>query len=76
MLQKLLPRNEHKVERVIRAVIGLAVLSLTVVGPKTLWGLVGAVPLVTAAVGSCPVYTLLGLNTCRLGSKKPRTQAT
>jgi hypothetical protein len=38
-------------------------LSLAVVGPHTLWGLVGLVPLLTGFVGSCPLYTLLGLRT-------------
>jgi len=60
----LLPRNEATIERVIRVVLGLAVLSLTVVGPQTLWGLLGLIPLATGAVGSCPIYTLLGVSTC------------
>ena len=43
----------------------LILISLTVVGPQTLWGLVGLVPLLTAVVGFCPAYTLLGIKTCR-----------
>lgn len=62
MLSKLLPGNEHPVERWARVVLG--VLSLTLVGPQTLWGLLGLVPLVTGALGSCPLYTLLGISTC------------
>jgi len=34
------------------------------VGPQTLWGLLGLIPLGTALMGSCPVYTLLGISTC------------
>ena len=63
-------RNVGSVDRALRIVLGLALLALVVVGPKTLWGLVGLVPLLTGAVGSCPAYTLLGLKTWPL---TPRT---
>ncbi|OGQ77284.1 MAG: hypothetical protein A2289_02315 [Deltaproteobacteria bacterium RIFOXYA12_FULL_58_15] len=69
MLEKLFPANEHKVERAIRVVVGLGLLSLVFVGPQTLWGLLGIVPLVTGSVGSCPIYTLFGLSTCRTRTK-------
>lgn len=65
MFEKLFPPNEHVAERALRVVLGLSVLSLTLVGPKTLWGLVGLVPLLTGLVGSCPLYTLFGLSTCK-----------
>jgi hypothetical protein len=45
-------------------VAGLALLSLTVVGPQSLWGLLGLVPLATGLVGVCPAYSLLGTSTC------------
>lgn len=61
---KLLPMNEATIDRVIRVVLGVVVLSLTVVGPHTLWGLLGLIPLATGLVGSCPIYTLLGFSTC------------
>lgn len=57
-------RNEGSVDRGLRVVVGLSLLSLTVVGPQTLWGLVGLVPLLTGTVGFCPLYRLLGINTC------------
>ena len=63
-MSKLFPRNEHDVERILRVVAGVAILSLAFVGPKTAWGYLGVVPLVTGAIGSCPLYTLLGLSTC------------
>jgi hypothetical protein len=63
------PRNEHSIERVLRVVVGLALLLMVVVGPKTPWGLLGLVPLVTGLVGSCPAYTLLGISTCPIKSK-------
>lgn len=64
MLSKILPRNEGTIDRVARVILGLAVLSLVFVGPQTAWGWLGLVPLVTGLLGSCPVYTLLGLRTC------------
>ncbi len=66
-LSKLLPRNEGTVDRVVRVILGLGLLSLLAVGPVPGWGLaglIGVVPLATAALGSCPLYTLFGLSTC------------
>ncbi|MET0379689.1 MAG: DUF2892 domain-containing protein [Spongiibacteraceae bacterium] len=40
------------------------------VRPQLLWGLIGIVPMVTGLLGYCPLYTLLGINTCPLASKK------
>ncbi|MEZ5778990.1 MAG: DUF2892 domain-containing protein [Paracoccaceae bacterium] len=61
-------KNEGMIDRVLRVVLGLALLSLVFVGPKSLWGLVGLVPLVTGLVGTCPVYSILGIRTCPLRS--------
>jgi hypothetical protein len=61
-------RNVGSVDRAIRIVAGLALLSLVFVGPKSLWGLVGLVPLGTALMGWCPAYTLLGLRTCKVAN--------
>lgn len=56
--------NEGAVDRTVRIVLGLALLSLTLFGPKTIYGLVGVVPLLTGAIGFCPLYRVLGVNTC------------
>ena len=61
--------NEGTIDRIIRVLVGLALLALTVVGPKTLWGLIGVVPLITGLVGTCPLYSILGLKTCPLRIK-------
>ena len=63
-MANLLPTNEHPVERVLRTILGLGVLSLAFVGPKTPWGYLGIVPLATGLLGSCPLYTLFGCSTC------------
>jgi hypothetical protein len=57
--------NVGGIDRIVRAVVGLALISLVFVGPQTAWGWIGLVPLATALVGWCPPYALLGINTCR-----------
>lgn len=65
-VERLLPRNEHGIERALRIAVGIVLLALIFVGPRSYWGLVGLLPLVTGLVGSCPLYTVLGLSTCPL----------
>ena len=60
--------NEGPADRVLRVLIGVALLSLVFVGPKTMWGLVGFLPLVTGLAGTCPLYSLLGINTCSIST--------
>ncbi len=62
--------NEGSVDRIIRVVIGLGLLSIVFVGPKTPWGWIGVVPLATGILGFCPLYKLVGLNTCPAPTKK------
>ena len=57
-------RNEGTLDRALRIIAGLILLSLVFVGPQTMWGLIGIVPLATGLIGWCPAYTLLGVNTC------------
>lgn len=61
-------KNEGKLDRTLRVILGLVLLSLVFVGPQTMWGLIGIVPLVTGLVGVCPVYSLLGIKTCSISS--------
>ncbi len=69
MLAKLFIRNEHPVERALRVLLGSVLLGLVFVGPGTLWGIVGIVPLATGLVGTCPLYRLFGWNTCPLANR-------
>jgi len=57
-------RNEGTIDRALRIIAGLGLLSLVFVGPQTPWGWIGLVPLVTGLVGTCPVYSMLGIRTC------------
>lgn len=56
--------NEGTLDRAARVLLGLGLLSLTVVGPQTWLGLLGLLPLATGLAGTCPAYTLLGVSTC------------
>lgn len=68
-MTKILPRNEGTTDRVLRVIFGLGLLSLVFVGPQTPWGWIGVIPLATGLIGSCPLYTLLGLNSCPMKGK-------
>lgn len=59
--------NVGSVDKVVRIVLGLILLSLVFIGPKTMWGWIGLVPIVTALMGWCPLYRLLGLSTAKKG---------
>lgn len=61
-----MPRNEGTLDRTLRIILGLILLSLVFIGPQTLWGLIGLVPLATGLMGYCPLYQMIGLSTCPL----------
>lgn len=60
----MLRKNVGNTDRAFRVVLGIGLIALVFVGPQTVWGWVGVIPLLTAFVGSCPLYALLGVNTC------------
>jgi len=64
--------NVGTADKMIRVVIGLGLLGFALLSdsPARWWGLVGVVPLLTAAMGSCPLYTLLGFSTCPTAAKR------
>ena len=61
-------KNEGKIDRTLRVVLGAALISLVFVGPETPWGWVGLLPLITGLVGYCPAYTVFGITTNGLKS--------
>jgi hypothetical protein len=63
MPHRLLPTNEHPLDRGLRVVLGLALLSFTLGGSGFVWGYIGILPLLTGILGSCPLYTALGIST-------------
>ena len=56
--------NVGTLDRALRIVGGLALITLAFAGTIGPWGYIGILPLATALVGSCPAYTLLGVDTC------------
>ncbi len=66
---KLLPTNVGGIDRALRFLVGAGVLSLAFIGPKTPFGYIGLIPLLTSLIGSCPLYTLLGFSTCPVKQK-------
>jgi hypothetical protein len=61
--------NAGMIDRVLRVVVGLVLIALAATGKVGVWGWIGVVPLLTGAVGYCPAYSILGMNTC--STKKP-----
>ncbi len=58
-------QNVHNIERIVRVVVGLGIVSLVFVGPQTPWGWLGLVPVATGLLGWCPPYALFGFSTCK-----------
>lgn len=56
--------NVGGIDRGLRVLVGIALIALTLMGTIGVWGWIGVVPLLTGLVGSCPAYSLLGMNTC------------
>lgn len=69
-MKNFLATNEGTIDRAVRVVLGLVLLALAFVGPKTPFGFLGIVPLATGLLGSCPLYTLLGISTCPVKPQK------
>jgi hypothetical protein len=56
--------NVGTADRIARVVLGLVLIALTLTGTIGVWGWVGVVPLLTAALGNCPLYSVFGFSTC------------
>ncbi|WP_180682348.1 YgaP family membrane protein [Tepidicella baoligensis] len=52
-------------DRVLRAVVGVLLIVLAATGVIGVWGYIGIVPIVTAALGWCPAYLPFGISTCK-----------
>jgi O-antigen ligase len=57
--------NEGRFDRALRVIAGLALVALAATGTVGAWGWLGIVPVLTGLLGWCPLYTVLGINTCR-----------
>ena len=63
--------NVGNVDKILRIIVGLVLIAYAIpLGfPKTSWnwvGWIGVVPIITALIGNCPLYSILGVSTCPL----------
>jgi hypothetical protein len=63
-------QNEGTIDRALRVLAGLVLLVLAVTGQLGAWAYIGVVPLATGLIGWCPLYTMLGLNTCPVADRR------
>lgn len=56
-------KNVGMIDRGLRAIVGIGLIAWALAGGPV-WAWIGVVPLLTAGIGFCPAYSLLGLNTC------------
>jgi len=61
--------NAGGLDRALRVIAGIALIALTLTGVIGAWGWLGVIPLLTGAMGFCPIYPILGINTCPMKSK-------
>jgi hypothetical protein len=58
-------RNVGNADKTIRIAVGLILIVLALLGTIGWWGYLGIIPLLAGVVGNCPLYTLLGISTCK-----------
>jgi hypothetical protein len=61
----IMKQNVHNIERIVRIVVGMTIVSLVFIGPQSSWGWLGLIPLATGIIGWCPPYALFGFSTCK-----------
>jgi hypothetical protein len=69
-MSRFLVINEHPIERTLRVLVGLGLVGIALFGPKTPWGYLGLIPIVTGLSGICPLYSVFGFSTCRVATRK------
>lgn len=60
-----MPRNEGTIDRALRVIVGIVLIVMALRGLYTPWTWIGVVPLLTGLIGTCPLYSVLGINTCK-----------
>ena len=62
-------KNVGGIDRILRIVVGIVLIALTLAGTIGVWGWIGVVPLATGLFKFCPLYPLIGINSCPLSKK-------
>lgn len=55
--------NVGGIDRIIRILVGVALIAATLAGALPVWGWIGVVPLATGLFSFCPLYSVLGICT-------------
>lgn len=63
-------RNLAAWDRIVRVILGMGIISLAFWGPRSSWAWLGLILPVTAALGHCPIYVMLGIRTCPSDNSK------
>ncbi|MDX8386143.1 MAG: DUF2892 domain-containing protein [Gallionella sp.] len=58
--------NSGTIDRSLRVIAGLVLVTLAAIGTVGVWGWIGVVPLLTGIFGFCPLYAIMGMSTCSL----------
>ncbi|MFC5499387.1 DUF2892 domain-containing protein [Caenimonas terrae] len=56
-------------DRSVRVAVGVLLIGMALPGVIGPWGYIGVIPLLTGAVGFCPLYRLLGVSSCPTPSR-------
>jgi Inner membrane protein YgaP-like, transmembrane domain len=56
--------NVGKKDRIIRVIVGASIIAIGVY-LKSWWGVIGVIPIITAAIGWCPAYLPFGISSCK-----------
>ena len=72
-LEFVMMKNVGSADKIIRIVVGIALIAFALAGPADIgwkWvGWIGVVPILTALMGWCPAYSVLGMRTCPMEKK-------
>lgn len=68
-MNSLIKSNTGKIDRIIRIIVGAVLIGNVFTGLQTPVGWIGVILVVTGLFGTCPVYSILGINTKSLGEK-------
>ncbi|RMF17762.1 MAG: DUF2892 domain-containing protein [Gammaproteobacteria bacterium] len=56
--------NVGGIDKAVRIILGLALIAWAAAFDGPVWAWIGVVPLATGLINFCPLYSLIGVNTC------------
>ncbi|MDF3124444.1 DUF2892 domain-containing protein [Rheinheimera sp. 1928-s] len=62
----MMQKNVGGLDKIVRVSVGVVLITLAVLNMIGPWGWLGVIPVLTGVVGVCPLYSLLGINSCRV----------